>query len=448
MGNSAWINLDIYTMDMKDTILTDAGILIEEGIISQLGSSDEIQKLAASKGIVCQAGKGKVLFPGIINTHTHLYQELLKGRGADMSLIDWWPKAMAPAGLKLRRRHVRAGALLGIAEALQSGVTTIGDYMQIQPVESLGLEQLSAVRDAGIRMVYGRGYRDSGKEIGAPDALFENLDKVFSDVENLKNNILPDDLIDIWLAPAAAWGLTLESLKESASYSRNTDTPIMMHMFETNMDDIICNERYQMSAIEYFEESGLLDTNLLAVHSVAVDDLILERYKEHNVKVSYNPVSNMYLASGAAPIGEMLKQKVVIGLGTDGAGSNNDNDMISALKMGALLQKVSQKDPLAVTAYQMMKMATIDGARCLNLENKVGSIEVGKEADLFIFNPALSPKTYPCIDPVISLVYSGDCKAVETVMVKGRVLYNRSEYQTIDYEKVISEAGNMAKELN
>jgi len=448
MLNSAWKNLEIYTMDKQDTILMKAGILIEDGIIRELGSGNEIEGLAAAKGIVCQDGKGKILFPGMINTHTHLYQELLKGRGTDKFLKDWWPKAMAPAGLKLRDRHVRAGALLGIAEALQSGVTTIADYMQIQPVEGLGLAQLQAVKDTGIRTVYGRGYRDSGKEIGAPDALFESLDKVICDVENLKKTFSQDDLIKIWLAPAAAWGLTLETLKETAVYSNSTDTPIMMHMFETDMDDMICSQRYQMSAIKYFESSGLLNTHLLAVHSVAVDDVILNAYKEHNIKVSYNPVSNMYLASGTAPVSGMLKQGIVVGLGTDGAGSNNDNDMVSALKIGALVQKAATQDPLAMTAYQMMKIATINGAECLNLDEKVGSIEVGKEADLFLFNPALSPKTYPCHDPVISLVYSGDCKAIEMVMVKGRVLYNRGEYQTMDYEKVISEAGKMADELS
>ena len=182
----AWKNLKIYTMDPSDTIYENGGVLIEKGKIRQIGESNKISQAAEKEGISCKDMKGKTLFPGLVNTHTHLYQELLKGKGADMRLEDWWPKAMAPAGLKLCEKQVRAGVMLGIAEALKCAVTTVADYMQIQPVEGLGMAQLDAAAQTGIRMVYGRGYRNTGKDIGAPSALFEEPEKVFKDVEKLK----------------------------------------------------------------------------------------------------------------------------------------------------------------------------------------------------------------------------------------------------------------------
>lgn len=444
----AWKNLKIYTMDPSDTIYENGGVLIEKGKIRQIGESDKISQAAEKEGISCKDMKGKTLFPGLVNTHTHLYQELLKGKGADMRLEDWWPKAMAPAGLKLREKQVRAGVMLGIAEALKCAVTTVADYMQIQPVEGLGMAQLDAAAQTGIRMVYGRGYRNTGKDIGAPSALFEEPEKVFKDVEKLKKTFKENDLFDIWLAPAALWGLTYEGARETAAYAKAENVPVMMHMFETKTDELLSRKNYNMSGCEYFENSGLMDTRLLAVHSVAVNEDILNVYARHGVSVSYNPVANMYLASGAAPIAQMLKMGMTVGLGTDGAGSNNDNDLISAMKFGALLQKTAEKDPLAVTAYEMMKMSTIGGAKALHLEKRIGSIEPGKDADLFLYDPKRSPKTWPCTDEITSMVYSGDEQAVDLVMVKERILYEDGEFKTLDFSKVMNEAEDAAKELS
>lgn len=443
----AWVNIVVHTMNRQDEIIPHGGIVVEDGKIIQVGTTAAIELYAKDNNIACINGAGKGIFPGFINTHTHLYQELLKGRGADMSLENWWPQAMAPAGLALRERHVKAGVRLGIAEAYQCGVTTIVDYMQLQPVSGLGIAELEVAKETGVRMVYGRGYRDDGQDIGAPKGLFEDVKKVFEDVEDLKRFAQGDELLSVWLAPAAVWGLTLEGMMDTVAYSNQTNTPITMHMLETNTDNIVCQKKFGVSAIEHFEKTGLLGTELLAVHSVALDSNIVKKYKEYDVRVSYNPVANMYLASGAAPISEMLENQIIVGLGTDGAGSNNDNDLISAMKMGALLQKVSNKNPLAVNAYQMVKMSTIDAAKSVGLEDNIGSIEVGKAADFIVYNPLLSPKTCPYTDMVTSLVYSGDCRAIESVFVCGKQVYHNGEYLTLDYAKTVHEAMEMSKEL-
>lgn len=438
----AWIHLHIITVDEQDRRIKDGGIIYNEGVITHLGDSREIEKIANELHIEVKDGKGKYLFPGLINTHTHLYQELMKGRGSDLSLEEWFPKSMAPAGAVLRERHVAAGVALGIAEAIRCGVTTVADYMQLQPVKGLGKLELDIAREMGIRMAYGRGYRDIGKE-----ELIEKAEDVFADIQALKDEFEGDDMTRVWLAPAAGWGVSAELLKKTRAFADATGTPIMMHMFETATDNNISLARNCKSAIEHYEETGLLGKDLLAVHSVAIGVLELKKYHDYKVSVSYNPMANMYLAAGVAPVPRMLEMGITVGIGTDGAGSNNDNDMIAALKTGALLQKTYLKDPLALTADKMLRMATIEGAKTLGISHFTGSIEVGKKADFFLFNPEKSVKSCPVHNVVATLIYSGDYHAVETVVVNGQTLLENGEFVKADESEILRQATEMAADL-
>lgn len=438
----AWIHLHIITVDEKNNRIEDGGIIYKDGVITHIGNSPEIEEIAAELRIGVTDGRGKYLFPGLINTHTHLYQELMKGRGSDLSLEEWFPKSMAPAGAVLRERHVAAGVSLGIAEAIRCGVTTIADYMQLQPVKGLGKLELDIAKKMGIRMAYGRGYRDIGKE-----ELIEQAEDVFADVQALKDEFEGDDMIRVWLAPAAGWGVSPELLKKTREFADRSNTPIMMHMFETATDNNISLARNCKSAIELYEETGLLGKDLLAVHSVAIGVLELKKYHDYQVSVSYNPVANMYLAAGVAPVPRMLEMGITVGIGTDGAGSNNDNDMIAALKTGALLQKTYLKDPLALTADKMLRMATIEGAKTLGISHLTGSIEVGKKADFFLFDPANSVKSCPVHDVVSTLIYSGDYRAVDTVVVNGQTLLTGGEFLLVEESEILKNAVKMAADL-
>lgn len=439
----AWIHLYIVTVDRENRVYRDGGILYENGVIAGVGESADIEAMAKEMDAEIRDGKGKYLFPGLINTHTHLYQELTKGRGSDLSLEEWFPKAMAPVGAALRERHMVAGVELGLLEAIRSGVTTVADYMQHQPVPGLGIAELDAAKKIGVRMAYGRGYRDIGRK-----EVVETPDQIFADVDDLKKRYESDDMVRIWLAPAAGWGVTPELLAATREYADAHNTPIMMHMFETEEDNNGSLRRNGRSAIEYYENAGLLGSDLLAVHSVAMHGTELRKYKEHNVKVSYNPVSNMYLASGVSPVCEMLEMGLTIGLGTDGAGSNNDNDMLEAMKTGALLQKTFYKDPQAMTAGKTLRMATIEAAKALHIDHLVGSIEVGKKADFFLFDPSGSVKACPVYDIVPTLVYSGDCRAVDTVVVNGKTLLEDGMFVGIDEKAILAFAQEMAQDLD
>jgi 5-methylthioadenosine/S-adenosylhomocysteine deaminase len=275
----------------------------------------------------------------------------------------------------------------------------------------------------------------------------EKPEDVFADVTALKEEFEGDGMFRIWLAPAAGWGASTGLLRATREYADRNDTPVMMHMFETGTDDAISRERNGKSAIRHYEETGLLGPGLLAVHSVAIGEEEIRAYARNQVSVSYNPIANMYLASGVAPVGEMLKAGITVAIGTDGAGSNNDNDMLEAMKFGALLQKTFHKDPLAMTAGGMLRMATIEGARALGMDRITGSVEEGKKADFFLFDPSKSVKSCPVHDIVATLIYSGDHKAVDTVVINGNTVLEDGRFLLADEKEILDDAQLMADDL-
>ncbi|NMC31490.1 MAG: amidohydrolase [Veillonellaceae bacterium] len=438
----------IVTIDASRRILRDAGLIWEQDRIVMIAASEVIHQQAAEKGISLEDASGKFVFPGFINTHTHLYQNLLKGLGTDTTLENWWHRVIAPAGIKIRKEHVAAAAAGGAIEALRSGVTTLVDYMQVHPVVQLSDVEIETLRDIGIRLVYGRGFRDTGRESGFPPELIEDTEMVLADVLRLKRKYEEPELMTrIWLAPAGVWALSPVGLRETAEFSRDYNVPVMMHMFETATDENVCRTRFNCSALECFEKSGLLNTHLLAVHCVEMGEAELTTFRSHNIFISHNPISNMYLASGVAPVPRMRELGMNIGLGTDGAASNNCNDMLEVIKSTALLHKGFFRNPLAVTAQEVLEMATIEAARCIGLEQEIGSLETGKKADLFILNPARCARTCPVHDPVASLVYSASSRAIEKVVINGRIVMNDGGFPVLDEIQILREEQLQAQDL-
>lgn len=439
-------NATIVTMDKTRRILSGAGVLYEQGRVSAVGDSADIRAIALERGVPIKDAKGAVLFPGLINTHTHIFQHLLKGLGVDMVLEDWWPGVIGPAGRQIRERHIRAAAYGCVLESLRSGVTTLTDYMQVHPVKGLSDAEIQTVRNAGMRLVYGRGFRNVANGSSFPKELIEDLEAVLQETLALKRSY-EDERIKIWLAPAAAWAVSLEGLKRTVDFSLSEDIPIMMHVFETDTDDNICLSRYQKRAIEYYEEAGLIRPGFLAVHCVKTDDEVVARFAQNGVCVSHNPVSNLYLASGIAPVPDFLRNGVTVGLATDGAASNNSNNMLEVMKLTALIHKAARNDPLAMTAWQALEMATVGAAKCIGLSQELGSIEPGKRADFFLFDPTKSPGCCPMHDPVATLVYSSDTRGIVTVVVGGETLLENGEFTRLDEEELLRSEQRLAREL-
>ena len=435
----------VVTLDAERRILDDGAVAIQGNQIVDIGSSAE---LAAE----IQAGRtldarGKVVFPGLVNTHTHLFQTLLKGPGDDRKLEDWFCTAVGPAAAVLTEEDCYLAALAGCIEGIRSGTTCIKDFMYVHPVPRLADAVIRAFDEIGIRGVFVRGYVDTGEEYGVPRPLIPPLPETLADCERVIRQYhgSADGRITVLIGPCMIWSCGREGLEASRALASRYGVGLTMHVAETPFAIENSIQRFGAGDLAFLERIGFLGPDVLAIHCVYLDDRDLRILKANQVKVSHNPTSNMYLASGVAPIPSMLLADITVGLATDGPASNNNQNMIEALKFGALLHKVHAKDPTVMTAERVLEMATIDGARALGLA-EVGSLEPGKKADLFIAG-LLKPHASPVHHPVSSLVYAATGEEVETVIVDGKVVMEDRRVVTVDEERVLARAQEAADRL-
>jgi 5-methylthioadenosine/S-adenosylhomocysteine deaminase len=394
-------------------------------------------------------GEGKAVFPGLINTHNHLFQTNLKGMGDDKVLKDWLNDMTYPVGGQLQPEDCYSGALIGCIEGIRSGVTTQLDYMYPHPMDGLDDAVIRAMRDLKIRGIFGRGYMDCGEEFGVRREIMQSPEKIEADVRRLVETYHGADngRISICLAPAITWGTSAECLHMTGRLKNELGLWLTVHTAETQFDRDSTLALHGMDDLEILVQYGLLDEKTLLVHCVQLNDRDIRAIKYHGAKVSHNPVSNMYLSSGVAPIPKMNMAGIDVSLGTDGAASNNSNDMLEVLKITALLQKVTHRDPTIMTADKVLEMATIEGARCIGMDREIGSIETGKRADLFVFNPERNIKAIPMHNPVSTLVYSSGMENVETVLVDGDPVLFEGVLTTMDEGIVIQHCRLQADEL-
>lgn len=445
--SGAFYKVTIVTMNSDNTIIDQGGIVWEKGVITFIGAHDQAIEYCRKSGISIIDGKGAIIFPGLINTHMHLYQNLLKGIGADLPLEKWWHHTVKPAGLVLDENYVQCAARGAILESIRCGTTTLVDYFQVHARPCLSQVELDVVSDIGVRFIYARGFRTTGKENGFPAALVEETSKVFHEIETLKRQYGNNDLISIWVAPAGVWAMDEKGLRETADFSIQNQVPCTIHMLETQTDNIVCMERYGLSAMEVFQKTHILNTHLLAVHAVHLTDNELDVCKESGVYISHNPVSNMYMGCGISPVIKMLDKGILVSLASDGAASNNCLNMLDVLKMTALLHKVSAQDPSIISAHKVLQMATRDAAETLGLEHRIGSLEVGKDADLFRYDPLLDGSSTPWHDPIATLVYASSNRSVADVLVKGKFILKNDRFTGIDELNVYRLQQQAAKDL-
>mgnify|MGYP000079276402 CR=1 FL=1 len=435
------LNGTIVTVNPKREILLNGALAIQDDRIVEIGPSEVLQEKYTEVKKVLDA-TGKAVFPGLINTHNHLFQTLLKGLGDDKVLADWLAEMTFPSSVHLLPEDTYAGAMLGCLDGLHSGTTTMLDYMYPHPQPELSDGVIKAYRELGIRGIFGRGYMDTGEEFGVQPGIMQDVTTIEKDARRLfdKYHGIDNGKIKIWLAPAAVWSNSKESLLMTKRLAEEYKTGVTVHISETPFDREAARKLHGDWDINVLEKLGLMGPNMLMVHCVHLTPSDIRMAKYFDAKVSHNPVSNMYLSSGVPPIPRLVEAGVTVGLATDGAGSNNSNDMLETLKMAALLQKVHHMDPTILTAEKVLEMATIDGARAIGMEDEIGSLEIGKKADLFIFNPQLAAKAVPMHHPVSTLVYSSTQTNVETVVIDGQIVMENGIVTTVD-EKAMLKLG-------
>ena len=408
----------IVTMDSARQVIDDGGIAVRAGRIVAIGSRAQIEARYTSRQRV--NATGKLITPGLINGHTHIPMVLFRGLADDLDLQEWLTKYIFPAEAKnVTEDFVRVGARLGLAEMIRGGTTT---YCDMYYFEDAIAEETSK---AGVRGVLGETVIDF------PVADNKTNAEAMTYVEKFVSRWKGNDLIVPAIAPHAPYTVSEDHLKAVRAFSDRTGAAIVTHVSETKreLDDSI--KAKGASPVAYLERIGFLSERVIAAHMVWPQGSDIEILKKRRVGVVHNPQSNMKLASGVAPIPKMMEQGVLLGLGTDGAASNNDLNMWEEMDTVAKLHKVFSGDPKVISAQQAFELATIRGAQALHLEKEIGSLEVGKRADLLLIERD-SLNQIPLYNIYSDLVYATKASDVEGVIINGRVVMQNRRLLTLD----------------
>jgi 5-methylthioadenosine/S-adenosylhomocysteine deaminase len=378
---------------------------------------------------------GGVIMPGLINTHTHAPMVLFRGLADDLALMDWLQKYIFPAEAKtVSPEFVRAGTRLAALEMIESGTTAYADMYYFE--EEIG----RATKAAGLRGILGQTII----QFPVPDA--KTPAEGLARAERFAKEFAADELITPAVAPHAMYTLDADTLKACRALADRLRIPVIIHLAETQDEIKTAAEKYRATPAAYLESLGFWGPRTLAAHAVHVTAADIATLASRGVGVAHNPESNMKLASGIAPVEDMRRAGIAVGLGTDGAASNNDLDMFEAMRQAAFLHKLKDNDPRAVPAPVALEMATIGGARALGMEKEIGSLEVGKRADLLIVSMSSARQT-PMYDPVSHLVYVTRGDDVRTTIVNGTVLMRDRRTLTLNSAQVLAEARAFAAKV-
>ena len=405
-------------------------LLIKDDLIAEI--SDEIDETNVDKIIDAE---GKILLPGLVNTHTHLSMTLFRGLADDLSLDSWLNDHIWPMEANLNGDYCYIGALLGAVELIKSGTTTFSDmYFYMEDVAR-------AVEEAGIRAVLSYGMIDFGDAERRENEIKENL-TLF---ENC--NGMADGRIKVFFGPHSPYTASEELLVKVRELADEYGMGIHIHVSETQKEINDVSEEKGLRPFEYLDKIGLLGSDVVAAHSVWLSDEEIEIIKKNDVKVSHNPCSNMKLASGIAPVSKLIEKGVCVSIGTDGASSNNNLDLIEELKTASLLQKVSTLDPKVLTSDEAIAMGTINGARTLGLEDEIGSIEVGKKADIILIDTNCANMVPDSSSLSSNVIYSANGSNVDTTICNGKILMENKKLTVLNEQEIYDKARQAIKEL-
>ncbi|WP_320073163.1 amidohydrolase [Nostoc sp. MG11] len=424
----------VVTMNEAQPVIANGAIAIKDGKIVAVDTQDKI--MASYRANRTLPGKDMVLMPGLINGHSHSAMVLFRGLADDLALEDWLQNYIFPAEAKfVDENFVRVGEQLACWEMIRGGTTTFVDMYFKSDVAA------KVVDECGLRAII------TGSSIDFPSPGFKGWDDAFAaSVDFVKRWKDKNPRITPAIAPHAPYTVSPEHLVQAIRAARHYDVPLTIHLAETQTEVKDIQQRYNATPVQHLENLGFLDPRVFAAHVVWPNPSEIELLAKRGVGVIHNPDSNLKLASGFAPVPAMLKAGIKVGLGTDGAASNNVLDMWNAIRLTALIHKGTTLDPTAVPAKIVLRMATLGGAEALGLSDKIGAIKVGLQADLIQVHLE-EPHMLPLYDVISHLVYAADAQDVDTVIVNGRVLMHKREMLTVDPERIRREATSIAENI-
>lgn len=419
----------LITMDAEGTRYPAADIGIKDGAIMAVGKS------LPGKGKDELDAEGNVVMPGLIDAHMHM--TLLRGIGDDLPLMRWLYEVMFPKDAEFQPEHLHAAAIMNQSELIRGGVTTFLDIFRYPHVSAAIAEK------SGLRGVFCPQIID--EPAGAGETLESNLAFIEAWHDRLPERIYT------WFGPHAPFSNFPETYREIAKYAEKYDIGFHTHLSETKDEVNQIQEKYGMSPVELLDDVGALNPRLSVAHGVHLSPEDIQLLAKRDVGVVHNPSSNMKLASGVAPVPDLLAAGVKVGLGTDSNLSNNNLDMFEEMRLAAFLHKLTSNDPSVLPCEQMLRIATMGSAACLGMDDIIGSIEVGKRADIIIINmhqPHLFPLLpEPNTNVIEQLVYSASAADVMTTIVEGKVLMHKRQVMTLDWESAEETVLKAAKDL-
>lgn len=418
----------LITMNEKDEIIEDGALVVDEDKIIEINTFEEILRKYKNIPIPVYGNSESLVMPGFINTHTHAAMVLFRGVADDLPLHQWLREHIWPLeGKFLSKEFVYDGSKLACLEMLKSGTTTFNDMYFF--TESIA----KAAKDLKIKAVIGQGILDfetpSGK---GPDDYFQ---KAIEFINRYKN----DEIIFPSVAPHSIYTCSKETLLKSKEIALEFNVPIHIHLSETFKELNESIQKYGMRPVKYLNKIGFFGGVVIAAHSIWVDEEEIDIMSKFGVSVSHCIESNLKLSSGIAPIAKMVKKGVNVSIGTDGAASNNNLDLLEEIAISAKVQKGITGDPTVIDVKTCMKMLTIWAAKALGLEHYIGSLEVGKKADIIIMN-IRKPHLQPVYDIYSTVIYSAKVSDIESVFINGQPVIIDGKHQFIDENELIDKS--------
>ena len=420
-------------LDSNDTELDQSAIAINDSLIIDIGPTGELaQKYKAGKTI---NAADSLVMPGFVNSHTHAAMTCFRGMADDLELMDWLNNYIFPAEAKnVNKELAYWGSLLACAEMIKSGTTTFCDMYIFED------ETARAAKQAGMRCLLGEVLFDF------PSPNFTSPEEGLAYTRMLIEKWQNDPLVNIFVEPHALYTCSSSLLAAAKKLADDYQTPLGIHLLENKAEKEQLQQKFGKGAIAFLEDISYLNERLIAFHCVYFSEEDMRLFSRYGCKVSHNPASNMKLASGVAPVPDMLHAGITVGLGTDGCASNNTLDMIKEMSMAAKLHKAARLDPTVMNAKTVVRMATIEGAKALGMGEITGSLEVGKKADIIILG-LNKPHLTPIYNEYSQLVYAANGADVDTVIINGKVVMDNRRLLTMDETEVMRKVGEIAVKI-
>jgi 5-methylthioadenosine/S-adenosylhomocysteine deaminase len=422
-------NGTVLTMDSDNTQIKNGAVAVDGDKIAALGAADSFSNWRPSR--VIDAGGGLVM-PGLVNTHGHAAMTCFRGLADDLPLMTWLQDHIFPAESRLNWQTVYCGALLGCAEMILSGTTCFSDMYLFEGAVA------EAAKHTGMRAVIGEVLFDF------PSPNYGDIEKGFDYVNGLIDKWKNDPMITVAVEPHSPYLCSPDLLQKAFSVTQKHNLPMISHVSETKNEVLQIKERTGLTPVGFLAELGVLSSNLLACHCVVLTEEDISLLQRFEVNVSHNPESNMKLASGVAPIPDLLKKGICVGLGTDGCASNNNLDLFLEMDTAAKLHKVNTFDPTVMDATTVLRMATVEGAKALGLSDITGSLEPGKKADIIVIDTH-KPHLTPLYNPASQLVYAARGSDVVTTIINGKIVMENRKLISLDLERIMGDVRKIAK---